>query len=342
MTATLGFQESNLETLPIRQLGLTITGTFLEPLLAEFERELESAGLRRLKPRFYLSNEWGVPFGTISIAIPFYLAHAELTSLHAQRSGFVEGVTRWDILRYLRHEMGHVVNYGYRLYEQEEWLQLFGRMDEPYQEEYRPEPFSRRFVQHLPGWYAQKHPDEDWAETFAVWLTPQRDWRTEYADWPVALSKLDYCAQTIGRLGDVEPAVTATELDEDVTKMEISLEQFYATQDAEPQEFRHHLDAALRTIFEDYGRPEDRSSTAERLPASTIVREAERQVMAEVYRWTGHFPERTQKLLRQMRRRADALKQVYPADRREQVIIALTALATALAVNRVQRGEYLP
>jgi hypothetical protein len=342
MTATLGFQESNLETLPIRQLGLTIAGTFLESLLAEFERELEAAGLRRLKPRFYLSNEWGVPFGTISIAIPFYLAHAELTSLHAQRSGFVEGVTRWDILRYLRHEMGHVVNYGYRLYEQEEWLRLFGRMEEPYQEEYRPEPFSRRFVQHLPGWYAQKHPDEDWAETFAVWLTPERDWRTEYADWPVALSKLTYCEQTIGRLGDIDPAVTATELDEDVSKMEISLEQFYAAQDAEPQEFRHHLDAALRTIFEDYGRPEDRSSTAERLPASSIVREAERLVMAEVYRWTGHFPERTQKLLRQMRRRADALKQVYPADRREQVIIALTALSTALAVNRVQRGEYLP
>src|SRR5687768_424662 len=118
MTAILGFQESNLESLPIRQLGLTIAGTFLEPLLAEFERELETAGLRRLKPRFYLSNEWGVPFGTIAIAIPFYLAHQQLTSLHAQRSGFVEGVSRWDILRYLRHEMGHVVNYGYRLYEQ--------------------------------------------------------------------------------------------------------------------------------------------------------------------------------------------------------------------------------
>ena len=290
MTATLGFQESNLETLPIRQLGLTITGTFLEPLLAEFERELEAAGLRRLKPRFYLSNEWGVPFGTVSIAIPFYLAHPELTSLHAQRSGFVEGVTRWDILRYLRHEMGHVVNYGYRLYEHEEWLQLFGRMDEPYQEEYRPEPFSRRFVQHLPGWYAQKHPDEDWAETFAVWLTPERDWRTEYADWPVALSKLDYCAKTICRLGDADPAVTTTELDEDVTKMEISLEQFYAAQDAEPQEFRHHLDAALRTIFEDYGRPEDRSSTAERLPASSIVREAERQSWPKCIAGPGTSP----------------------------------------------------
>jgi hypothetical protein len=341
MAATAGFQEANLETVPIRQLGLTIEGTSLEPLLAELGQELVTAGIRRLKPRFYLSSEWGVPFGTIAVAIPFYLAHPQLTSLHAQRSGFIEGITRWDVLRYLRHEMGHVVNYGYRLYEHEEWLRLFGRMDEPYQEEYRPEPFSRRFVQHLPGWYAQKHPDEDWAETFAVWLTPARDWRGEYAEWPVALAKLDYCDRTMAQLGDQEPLVTAAELDEDVSQIELTLAQFYATQVAEPEEFRHHLDAALRTIFEDYGRPEDHSTTAERLPASSIIREAEPQVMAEVYRWTGHFPERTQRLLRQMRRRADALKQVYPADRREQVTIALTALATALAINRVQRGEYL-
>ncbi|MEX2139242.1 MAG: putative zinc-binding metallopeptidase [Pirellulales bacterium] len=342
MTATAGFQETNLETVPIRQLGLTIGGTPLEPLLAEFEQELVNSGIRRLKPRFYLSSEWGVPFGTIAVAIPFYLAHPQLTSLHAQRSGFVEGLSRWDILRYLRHELGHVVNYGYRLYEQDEWLHLFGRMDEPYQEEYRPEPFSRRYVQHLPGWYAQKHPDEDWAETFAVWLTPGRDWRSEYVDWPVALAKLEYCDRTIARRGDVEPLVTTAELDEDVSQMDLTLAEFYTEQNTEPEEFRHHLDAALRTIFEDYGRPEDRSTAAERVPASSILRETESQVMAEVYRWTGHFPERTQRLLRQMRRRADALKQVYPADRREQVAIALTALATALAMTRMQRGEYLP
>jgi hypothetical protein len=342
MAATVGFQEANLESVPIRQLGLAIAGTPLEPLLREFEEELARAGVRRLRPRFYLSNEWGVPFGTIAIAIPFYLAHPQLTSLHAERTGFVEGVSRPDILRYLRHEMGHVVNYGYRLYEQEDWLRLFGRIDETYQEEYRPEPFSRRFVQHLPGWYAQKHPDEDWAETFAVWLTPTRDWRTEYAEWPLALAKLEYCDRTIARLGDVDPPVTAADLDEDVSHIELSLGQFYAQHQTEPQEFRQNLDNALRTIFEDYGRPEDRSSTAERVPASSVLRECERLIMAEVYRWTGHFPERTQRLLRQMRRRADTLKQVYPSDRREQVLIALTALATALAMNHVHRGEYLP
>jgi hypothetical protein len=327
---------------PIRQLGLAIADTPLEPVLQEFDAELDKAGIKKLRPRFYLSNEWGVPFGTIAVAIPFYLAHPQLTSLHAARTGFVEGTSRRDILRYLRHEMGHVVNYGYRLFEQEEWVQTFGSMDAPYQEEYRPQPFSRRFVQHLPGWYAQKHPDEDWAETFAVWLTPDRDWRDDYSERPIALAKLEYCDRTIKQLANVDPVVTAADLDQDVSGIDVSLSEFYATHEAEPKEFRHHLDTALRTIFEDDERPEDRSSTAERVPAASVLKDAERQIMAEVYRWTGHGPERTQRLLRQMRRRCDALKQVYPADRREQVVVALTALATALAMNHVNRGEYLP
>src|SRR5947207_6748992 len=194
------FREASLTTRPMRDLGLKIEGTALEPILRDFQAELERAGIRRLRPHFYLSTEWGVPFGTVSIAIPFYLARTELTALHAERRGHVEGTSRADILRYLRHEMGHVINYAYLLYEQEEWIKLFGSITQPYEEEFRPEPFSRRFVRHLPGWYAQKHPDEDWAETFAVWMTPGRDWRSEYADWPQALAKLEYCDRTMKAL----------------------------------------------------------------------------------------------------------------------------------------------
>ena len=156
-------------------------------------------GLTRVRPRFYLSTEWGVPFETVAIAIPFYLARPDLTALHAERVGHVEGFDRADILRYLRHEMGHVVNYAYRLYDEEEWVKQFGSITQPYVEEYRPEPFSRRYVRHLPGWYAQKHPDEDWSETFAVWMTPGLDWRKEYGGWPVAAAKLAYCERRHGR-----------------------------------------------------------------------------------------------------------------------------------------------
>src|SRR5687768_2946962 len=113
------FHESRLLSTPIRDLGLMIAGTPLEPWLGEFQQELERVGIRRLKPHFYLTDEWGVPFQTISIGIPFYLARQDLTAVHAERIGHLEGAGRLDLLRYLRHEMGHVVNYGYKLYEQE-------------------------------------------------------------------------------------------------------------------------------------------------------------------------------------------------------------------------------
>ena len=116
------FHESNLWSTPIRDLGLTIAGTRLEPILGEFAGELRAAGLTRVRPSFYLSTEWGVPFETVAIAIPFYLAQPDLTALHAERVGHVEGFDRADILRYLRHEMGHVINYAYRLYDEEEWV----------------------------------------------------------------------------------------------------------------------------------------------------------------------------------------------------------------------------
>src|SRR5262249_24368205 len=122
----------------------------------------------------------------------------ELARLHARRTGHLEGHSPVDILRYLRHEMGHVVSYAYRVYEDPRWTATFGAMTQLYLDEYRPEPFSRRYVRHLPGWYAQKHPDEDWAETFAVWMTPGHDWRAEYAGWPDALAKLELCDRLMG------------------------------------------------------------------------------------------------------------------------------------------------
>ena len=197
-----------------------------------------------------------MPDGTIAIAIPFYLARPDWST--SRPSGWVtsRGSGRADILRYLRHEMGHVVNYAYRLHESPEWVERFGRMSEPYREEYRPEPFSRRFVRHLPGWYAQKHPDEDWAETFAVWMTPGLDWRAEYADWPVALAKLQYCDRTMAALADRDPLVTADDLDEDVGELDYSVDDHYRNLRAEPPEPFPDLDGALRSIFEDLGRPE--------------------------------------------------------------------------------------
>jgi len=333
------FDES-LKT-PIRDLGLQIEGTQLEPIIREFEGELTAAEIR-IRPRFYLSTEWGVPFGTIAIALPFYLARPDLTELHAEKVGHVEGLSRADILRYLRHEMGHVVNYAYHLYDQEEWVRLFGAITQPYLEDYRPSPFSRRYVRHLPGWYAQKHPDEDWAETFAVWMTPGHDWHAEYTDWPSALAKLEYCDRMMKALSQQDPPTVAVETDEDVKDLPYSLEQFYVRINSDGDAMPHGLAGALRAIFEDLGEQSPGGNGVARRPASALIRRMERELLDNVFRWTGHFPERTRVLVRHLATLADQLGQVYPEDQERQAAMAVTTLVTALAMNHVHTGSYMP
>jgi hypothetical protein len=330
------FREKHDETVPIRELGLTIEGTPLAPVVESFLAEVDQLGLA-VRPRCYLSTEWGVPFGTVAIGIPFYLASPGLTALHEEQTGFVEGADRRDVLRYLRHEMGHVVNYAYRLYERPEWIALFGPITQPYREEYRPKPFSRRYVRHLPGWYAQKHPDEDWAETFAVWMTPGIDWRREYAAWPGALAKLEHCDALLGELRSAVPAVTAADLDEEVASVGYSVRDFYAGGEQRGGEPPPGIDGALQTVFE---LPEE--ADGESRPAVELLRRLESTLPAEIYRWTGHFPEHTRNLLRALAARAEELGLVYPPAREARVEPALTVLVTALAMSHVQTGSYSP
>ncbi|WP_394843962.1 putative zinc-binding metallopeptidase [Pendulispora brunnea] len=319
---------------PIRELGLTIAGTVLEPIIAQFEKERLRAGILKLRPRYYLSTEWGVPEATIAIAIPFYLVRPELTLIHAEHACHVEGSGPKEILRYLRHEMGHVVNYAYRLHERKDWTERFGPMARPYEEEYRPRPFSREFVHHLPGWYAQKHPDEDWAETFAVWMTPDLDWRKEYAKWPGALRKLEYCDRTMIEIRSRDPVITSAELDGDVGTLSMSLEQFYKDYEGRPAERVAGLDRMLVSIFS------ESQEIGIRLAVSDLLRRLERDLPGSVYHWTGHMPERTLGLLAQMAERADALALTFRVEREQELTIAVTSLVTALAMHWLQSGRY--
>jgi hypothetical protein len=336
MTPPDAFPEAGLSGTTLRDLGLQIAGTRLEPILAEFAGELERVGLGSLKPEFYLATEWGVPFPSLSVAIPFYLARPDLVRLHGDRTGLVEGNGRADILRYLRHEVGHVVNYAYRLYERPGWTAAFGPFDAPYPEEYSPRPFSRAHVTHLPGWYAQKHPDEDWAETFAVWMTPGRSWQQEYADRPAALAKLLLCDTLVREVAGTPPlpfpAEEPTDGDEEWDEFAVSLGDYYG-QDTELDTLPG-LDDHLRLAFHDAA-PDpdlDGDGVPDQLPVRELVRRLTRELTTNVFRWTGHFPERTLPLLRLIARRADALGQVYDRRHEAAAVVALTALVTAMAM----------
>ena len=149
----------------------------------------EARGLAR--PHYYLSDEWFTPDGVPGIAIPFYLAHPRLAKLELAQMLEVEGGDYEGCLRILRHEAGHAIDNAYRLRRRPTRRRLFGNPNTEYPEYYMPKPYSKSFVQHLDHWYAQSHPDEDFAETFAVWLDPDSMWSTRYAGWP-AQRKLEY------------------------------------------------------------------------------------------------------------------------------------------------------
>lgn len=212
----------------ICDLGLRLTGSPLEPYLRQLERELAVKGLDYM-PAFYLSDAWGCPDRVPKIGIPFYLASPLLQRIEKERTGDLEDSR--TIMQILRHEAGHALNYAFRLWEDPGWREVFGSFSQPYREDFHPNPWSRRFVRHIWSWphgctYAQKHPDDDFAETFAVWLTPRSGWRRKYRGWP-ALKKLYYMDRLMRQLDERKPKCKGGRLVKPVSGLTMSLAEHY-------------------------------------------------------------------------------------------------------------------
>jgi hypothetical protein len=210
----------------ISELPLKIEATHLRELILRLYKELGASGIS-FKPKTYLSNGWGCPNEVPIIGIPFYLANPLLCDLQTEMTG-VKVEDDPKIMMLLRHEAGHTFNYAYRLYEKRQWQKLFGRFSLPYEEDYKADPLSNHFVHHLAGHYAQKHPDDDFAETFAVLVTPDSNWRKDYKGTP-ALKKLLYVNKVIAEYGSKSPLVTSGRLDQPVEEMAITLREWYET-----------------------------------------------------------------------------------------------------------------
>ena len=229
-------------------LDLSIERSRLKGCLSRLHRELESRGVK-FKPHAWLSEEWFSPDGTPGIAIPFYLAHPRLERLERRIMREVEGGnTRW-LMRILRHEAGHAIDTAYRLRRRKCWREVFGRASTPYPDRYRARPGSRRYVQHLGGWYAQAHPAEDFAETFAVWLKPNSNWRRSYAEWP-ALHKLRLVESLLAEVRDCAAPVRNRARIEPIEHNKRTLAQHYRLKLARYGRYRRGLaDELLQKIF---------------------------------------------------------------------------------------------
>ena len=264
----------------LKSLQVRIEGTWLEDCMSDLHDELAERNIR-LRPHAWISSEWFSPDNTPGIAIPFYLAHPRLMKLEKKMMFDVEGGTRAECMAILRHEAGHTLQHAYQLQRRRRWQQLFGPSSQRYPRYYRPNPASRNFVQHLRLWYAQAHPDEDFAETFAVWLKPRSTWRTRYAGWP-ALKKLEYVDELMDEISTERPMLTERLRVDPLSQLDETLDDYYRRKQAlyifdTPKTY----DRDLHRLFS--ADPRHQRSQ----PASAFIRRHRARIRRLVAQWTG-------------------------------------------------------
>jgi len=319
------YDDAELLELRFRDLKLSIAGTWLEDQLAALHRELAEKGLR-VRAHAWLSTEWFSPHDTPGIAIPFYLAHPRLARLERKLILEVEGGTQRECMRILRHEAGHVVQRAFGLHRRRRWRELFGSASKPYPDHYRPNPASRRYVQHLRRWYAQCHPDEDFAETFAVWLTPRSNWRTRYGGWP-ALKKLEYVDELMNELSGVKPPAKPRTQMEPLRSLNTTLGEHYREKrERFAVEAPSIFDRELLRIFSTDRRHRDAPL------ASRVIRKHRGKIMRAVSHQTGEYPLALDAALEDILQRLRILK-LRAVGSESRMRLELTALLSAKAVT---------
>ncbi len=327
-----GLSDEELLGWRICDLGLEIEGTVLEERIDRLYDELQYRGLR-FRPHYWLSDEWFSPDGVPGIAIPFYLAHPRLVALERKQMLEVEGGTEDWCLRILRHEAGHAVDTAYRLHRRERYRKVFGKYAAPYPDNYRPKPYSKNYVLHLEPCYAQAHPAEDFAETFAVWLKPRFKWRANYDGWPV-MKKLQYVAGLMQEIRGAKPMVTSREHVEPVRKLKKTLGEHYAKKREQYGKNQPNLyDQHLRKLFSDA--PELASQPS----AAAFLRRNRAELRKTVAHWTGEYQYTIDQVLGEMidRCRALNLRLDRPLDQVQRDALVLVTVQT---LNYLQAGYH--
>jgi hypothetical protein len=324
--------DERLLDLRLCDLDLRIEGTDLAGHIEQLYAELAARGLR-FRPFFYVSDGWFTPDEATGIAVPFYMVHARLMRLELNQMLEVEGGAPAWCLRILRHEAGHAIDHAYALSRRLRRQKLFGKSSRPYPDHYVPRPYSKSFVLHLEPWYAQSHPDEDFAETFAVWLTPDSDWRQRYAGWP-ALKKLEYVDALMREIGPRPPLARTRRKVDPLPRLRRTLRQHY-----EEKRRRYGVDlpnvydADLRRLFSE--RPEFKRN----LSATRFLARIRKEARRTVARWTGEYQYTIDQVLTGMIQRCRQLdlRLIEPEEQTRLDFMILLAVQT---MNYLHSGQH--
>lgn len=315
-------------------LRLSLRNTLVERHFREIQRSLERRGIR-FRPHAWLSEEWFSPDGVPGIAVPFYMAHPRLMRLERRFMDEVEGGNANWLTRILRHEVGHALDNAFRLRRRKEWRRTFGKASRPYPDIYRPRPASRDFVLHLGHWYAQSHPTEDFAETFAVWMQPKARWRREYQGWP-ALRKLEYVDTLMQQLRGERPIVVNQELIEPLSENRRTLGEHYRRKRARYEfDTPEAYDLRLKRVFG------QRRKGRRRMAASTFVRQCRPQLERLMMRRSRLYPYLVHHVLRTVIQRCRELNLVLNTSKRQAKRATLGVLERILIdILRRDRERY--
>lgn len=327
------WSDERLMQLRIKDLGVRLEGTWVADCVDELHGELSERGLR-LKPHVWVSDEWFSPAGVPGFAVPFYLLHPRLVRLERAQLIEVEGGTHHECMKIMRHECGHAIQHAFQLHRRREWIRLFGRSSIKYPEAYRPNPASKRYVQHLRRWYAQSHPDEDFAETFAVWLKPRSDWRRRYAGWP-ALQKLEYVDRLMDEIAGVAPRVRTRRMVDPLSQQKQTLFMHYTYRRAiYSVEYPKTYDDDLYRLFSDDPRHRVHPT------AASFLRRHRGDIRRIVSRWTGEYQFSLDQVLTDMIGRCRELKLRVVGDERQLLtdfMVLLTARTMSFLVGQGRR-----
>lgn len=316
----------------ISKLGLRLEGTPLEPLIRQLYDELSAKGLT-FHPPTHIGDEWFVPIGIPAIFVPFFLVHDRLRALERTMMLEVEGETAEWFMKLMRHEAAHAYSYAYQLQRKKKWQKFFGKTSrEETPDFYRPRPFSRSYVMHLDDWYAQSHPDEDFAETFAIWLTPELNWRERYAGWK-ALRKLEYVDELMKSLARKPPAHMSKYRAADYNCLNVKLKTYYARkrklfEDTYPDFY----DVDLRQLFAAPAGPGA-------IKASSYLRRTRRRLLNSVCQWTNEKKFRVNELLARLIDRCDQLE-LHVLNDDPQQDFRVASFITTLVMNYLFTGKF--
>ncbi len=322
----------DLLELRLSDLPLQIEGSFLEPCIDQLYLELRQKGLR-FRPHFWLSDEWFTPDGVTGSALAFYMAHPRLMALEKTQMLEVEGGTHDWCMRILRHEAGHAIDNAYALRRKKKRQRIFGKSSEPYPDFYSPKPYSRDYVRHLASGYAQSHPDEDFAETVAVWLAPDSGWRKRYSAWP-AIKKIEYIDEILTEVATKDPIVTNLDTFGPLSSIHKTLKDHYRDKKALHQiDFSETYDVDLRRIFR------GRSGSRERPLAASFLSQIRKELRRSVAKSTGVYQYTIDQVLKDMiyRARKLDLRLTGPPDKAKA---EFTKLLTARTTEHLEQRRY--